>query len=127
MSQIPARLARFSVTDERARTTLQMLSQTVMAAVVWVVSWKWFAPMIGVRVLDPGEVIQAMSSVAAGVTLPGVEPSWTLTEIMAGFFLWTVPGFVALFGIATVLSALWYGVGRWIRSSAATETGGESA
>jgi hypothetical protein len=127
MSQIPARLARFSVTDERARTTLQMLSQTVMAGVVWVVSWRWVAPLLGVQVLDPGEIVQAMSSFAAATTLPGVEPSRTLTEIMAGFFLWMAPGFVALFGVATISAALWYVVGRLIEPSAAAETEGESA
>jgi hypothetical protein len=125
MSQIPARLARFSVTDERARTTLQMLSQTVMAAVMWVVSWKWFAPLVGVQVLDPSETMQAMSSVALAIIAPGVEQSRSLIEIWAGFVIWTFPAFVALFGVATISAALWYGVGRLIEPSAVPDAGGE--
>jgi hypothetical protein len=125
MSHIPARLARFSVTDERARTTLQMLSQTVMAAVLWVVSWKVVAPLLGVQVLGPGEVMRAMSSVAVAVTVPGVEQSRSLIEIMAGFVIWTVPAFVALFGVATISAALWYAVGRLIEPSAVPDAGGE--
>jgi hypothetical protein len=125
MSTLP-RLTRFSVTNERARTTLQMLSQTVMAGVLWVVSWEWLAPMIGVRVLDPGEVGQVMSSFAAATISPGVEPSRTLIEIMVGFYLWSLPVFVALFGVVTISAASWYVVGRLIGPSAAAETGGES-
>jgi hypothetical protein len=125
MSQSPSALARFSITDERARATVQMFSQTVMAAVVWVVSWKVVAPMIGVRVLAPGEFFQAMSSVAAALTFSGVEPSRSLVEIMAGFLFWTVPIFVALGGIATISTGLWCVVGRLIESSAEPDTGGE--
>lgn len=124
MSSLP-RLARFSVTDERARTTLQWLSQTVMAAVMWGVLWKWVAPLLGVRVLGPGEVVQAMSSVALAVTVPGVEQSRSLIEIWAGFTVWTFPVFVGLCGVATISAALWYVVGRLIEPSAVPDAGGE--
>lgn len=121
-----SRFTRFSVTDERARTTLQMLSQTGMMVVVWVVSWKVAAPLLGVRVLDLDEFMRAVSSVTAAIVLPGVEPSRSLVEIAFGFVLWTVPIFAALCGTATIAAALWYAVGRLIEPPAATDAGGEA-
>lgn len=120
-----SRLTRFSVTDERARTTLQMLSQTVVAGVMWPVLWYVVAPLLGVRMLDLGEFIQSLSSVMLAITLSGVETSQSLIEIMAEFMFWMYPVVVGLFGILTISSALWYGVGRLIEPSTVPDAGGE--
>jgi hypothetical protein len=74
MSQPPSPLARFAVKDERARTTLQMLSQTGMMAVAWVVGWKLVAPNLsGVRVLSPVELVHTISATLLPAILSGAS------------------------------------------------------
>lgn len=119
-----SRLAQFSL-DDRARPPLQWLSQTVMMTMVWLVTWNWVAPLLGVRVLNLGELVQSFFSVVFAITSPGVTPSQSLIEIMVGFIFWMIPTFAALSGVATIGSALWFGVRRWQRPAPAT--GGESA
>ena len=127
MSQTPSPLAGITVKDKRARTTLQLLAQTGMMAVGWVVLWKWVAPLLGVRVLDLGEFMQALTVYAYAIApVGGGAPSQSLIEIMTGFLFWTFPVFVALCGIATLSAALWYVVGRLIDPLAATDAGGEA-
>lgn len=126
MSQAPSPLARFTVKDERARIAVQMLSQTAMAAIVWAVAWRWVAPLLGVQVLNLTEFVQSLVSVTLAMTLSGVEPSQSLVEIAAGFFLWMLPVFVILCGAATISAALWYLVGRLIEPSAAPDAGGDA-
>lgn len=121
-----SRLTRFSVTDERARTTLQMLSQTVVAGVMWPVLWYVVAPLLGVRILDLGEFAQSLLSAMLPITLSGVEPSQSLIEIVAGFLFWTYPIIVALCAILTISTALWYVVGRFIEPLVVPDAGGEA-
>ena len=125
---IRSRLAQFSL-DERARVPIQFLSQTVGIAAIWVIARNWVAPLLGIRVLGPIELTQTVTATAIQTTLSGASPppSFSLIELMVGPVIWMLPVFVVLGGIVTVLSALWYGVDRWIRPSVAGETGGESA
>jgi hypothetical protein len=60
MSQTPPPLARLSAMDERARTTLRIGKRTVMFGVAWLLSTELVAPVLGVRVVNPVEFIQAM-------------------------------------------------------------------
>jgi hypothetical protein len=130
MSQTPlsSDLGRFTVRDERARTTLQLLSQTAAMTVMWVVTWKWLAPMLGVRVLNPIELFQTLSAAVVPAVLAGGSASASLSvaELMLGAAIWTFPIIVGVFGIATISAALWYVVGRLIDPPAATDAGGEA-
>jgi hypothetical protein len=127
MSQTPPPLAGITVRDERARTTLQLLAQSGLMAVGWVVLWKWVAPLLGVRVLDLGEFMQALTLYAYAIApVGGGAPSQSLIEIMAGFLFWTFPVFVGLCGIATLSAALWYVVGRLIEPSTTADAGGDA-
>lgn len=121
MSQTPFSLDRF---DERARTAIQMPVQTGAMAIVWFVSWKWVAPLLGIQKLDPGDFFQSIASIVAVVTSGG-EPSQTVIGTIAGFILWMLPVFVALCGVAAISAALWYAVGRLTSPSVATDTGGD--
>ena len=130
MSQTPPSpdFGRFTVRDERARTTLQLLSQTAAMTVMGVVSWKWLAPMLGVRVLNPIELFQTLSAAVVPAIFTGTSASASLSvvELMLGTVIWTFPIVAGVFGIATVSAALWYVVGRFIDPPAATEAGGEA-
>ena len=131
-TQTPPSLTRITVTDERARTTLQLLSQTGMMAVTWVVGWKLLAPALNVRVLNPIELFHTLSTtvvpaiVSAVVSGASASPSLSITELILGATLWTLPIFVGMFGIATIASALWYVVGRFTGPVTATDAGGDA-
>lgn len=124
-SQSP--FAQFSL-DKRARVPLQWLSQTVAMTAAWVVAWYWAAPALGIRVLSPIEVVETIVSTLAPTILleTGVSSALSMGELIFGLAIWTLPIFAGLCGIATVGSALWYAVGRWVWPSAAGETGGDS-
>jgi hypothetical protein len=134
MSQTPPSpdLGRFTVRNERARTTLRLLSQTGMMAVTWVVGWTLLAPVLSVRVLNPIELFNALSTMAVPAIVSAVvsgastSSSLSIVELMLGSAIWMLPIFVGVLGIATITSALWYVVGRFADSSAATDAGGES-
>lgn len=130
MSQTPPSpdLGRFTVRDERARTTLQLLSQTAAMTVMWIVSWKWLAPTLGVRVLNPIELFQTLSTAVVPTILTGgtASASLSVAELMIGAAIWMFPIVAGVFGVATISAALWYGVGRLIDPPAATDTGGEA-
>ena len=130
MSQTPPSpdLGRFTVKDERARTTLQLLAQTGAMTIMWVMSWKWLAPMLGVRVLNPIELLQTLTAAVVPAILTGTSASASLSvvELMLGATIWTFPIVAGIFGMATISAALWYGVGRLIDPPASTEMGGEA-
>lgn len=120
-----------TVTDERARATLRLLSQTDIMAVTWVVGWTLLAPALSVQVLNPIELFNTLSTtVVSAIVTPVVSgasasSSLSIVELMLGSAIWMLPIFVGMFGIATITSALWYVVGRFDDSSAATDVGGE--
>ena len=128
MSQTPPSpdLGRFTVKDERARTTLQLLSQTAAMTVMWVVSWKWLAPMLGVRVVNPIELFQTLSAAVVPAVLTGASASSppTIAGLVLGTAIWMFPIVAGGLGMATISAALWYVVGRLIDLSAAPDTGG---
>ena len=130
MSQTPPSpdLGRFTVKDERARTTLQLLAQTGAMTIMWVMSWKWLAPMLGVRVLNPIELLQTLTAAVVPAILTGTSASASLSvvELMLGATIWTFPIVAGIFGMATISAALWYVVGRLIDPPASTEMGGEA-
>lgn len=96
--------------------------------VLWVVSWKWFAPMLGVRVLNPIELFQTLSAEVVPAIFTGTSASASISvvELMLGAAIWMFPIAAGVLGVATLSAALWYVVGRLIDPSAAADTGGEA-
>lgn len=116
------RLAGFAP-DERARVPLQWLSQTVAMAAVSIIGWYEVAPMLDVRVLSLIEVVQTIYTtvIPAIHSGTGVSSTFPMGELMLGLSIWMLPVVTVLFGVATVGSALWHVVGRWLWSSPPTE------
>lgn len=130
MSQL--QFSQFSL-DERARLPLRCLSQTVMVTGMWVMMWKVIAPLLGVRVMNPAEAVYYLfwnvfqsvfafsgTSVAGGESLLG-----PMLQLMFNITLWMFPLGAALFGIATIWTAVGYGIDRVAGPPTAAERGGE--
>jgi hypothetical protein len=140
MNQTAPPLARLSAMDERARTTLRMASRTGMFAVAWLLARYQVAPVLGVRVVNPVEYahaffvpvaptlpIGAEKAVAPAMVADAMLPSvQSIIELTLGMSIWTFGAIAALWGVATIGSALWYVVGRLIEPIAATDAGGEA-
>jgi hypothetical protein len=142
MSQTPPTLARLSAMNERARTTLRIGKRTVMFGMAWLLSSELVAPVLGVEVVNPVEVAQAMfgpttpshpagagigmpltPSMVADAMLPSVQ---SIIELTLGMSIWMFGAMAALSGVATIGAALWYVAGRFTGPSAASDTGGEA-
>ena len=122
-----SRLAQFSL-DERVRVPVQFLTQTVAIATMWLVARNWVAPLLGIPVVSPIELVRTVSATVAPAILTeaSTPASFSVMELMMGMAIWALPFFAVVCGVATLISALWYVVGRWIGPPAAPDVGGDA-
>jgi hypothetical protein len=137
MTQSNSRFSQFDL-DERARVPVHLLSQTIGMTALWAMTWKWVAPLFGVRVVSPVEAFSNLLESLLQSVLASSAPSLAGAEAAAGaspfgpaleftfiLTLWLFPVFVALAGVATIWTAIEYGVDRVADPPAVAARGGE--
>jgi hypothetical protein len=130
MSQTP--LTQFSL-DERARVPLQFLLQAAGMTGMWVMTREVIAPLLGVRIMSPVEafynlvwkVFQSVMASSAPSVAGEVSPVGPAMQLAFSGLLWMFPIAVAVSGMATIWTAVEYGVDRVAGPPAVADHGGE--